>query len=166
MSVNGAAVVTVSINTFPNGVNRLLVGMGRNSDNQILTSFRKVALYAFCVSNTELQELTSNKLGGSSPNQFPTVGDLGSSAFIQLRGLLAMKARSELNYHGTGSQVSYTIRRPYAFTLGVVNSNGSTTTTLPTANADGTYTADTNYTLLHNAPVGTALTLEIIPVLY
>lgn len=156
----------VSSNNVSNTLPTSIV-IGSNNVTYFLNScIKKIAYYSKQLSDTEMRELSSVKLSGENTNQLPSSGDLGGAAFMQLRSLLAMKSRSEVNYQGTGAQVSYTIRRPYAFTLAVVNSNGSTTTTLPTANADGTYTADTNYTLLHNAPVGTALTLEIIPVLY
>lgn len=160
--VDNSAVLSATSNPFLPS----LITLGSGGGSPLNSCIKKIAYYPVQLSDTELRELTSVKLAGEATNQLPSVGDLGGTAFMQIRSLLGMRARSEVNYHGTGTQVSYTIRRPYAFTLGVVNSNGSTTTTLPTANADGTYTADMNYTLLHNAPVGTALTLEIIPVLF
>lgn len=103
-------------------------------------------------------------LSGQNPNQLPTVGMLGSAAFSEIRYILSAQGRSEMNIQGTGASVNHIIRRPYPFTLAIVNSNGSTTATLPTGNADGTYTENTNYTFVHNAPTGTWLTIEIIPV--
>lgn len=166
VSVDNSVPNSSQYNTFSAGVTNILIGYSASGQYFLNSTIKKIAYYPKQLSDTEMRELTTVKLSGETSNQLPSVGDLGGSAFMQIRSLLAMRMRSELNYNGTGAQVSYTIRRPYAFTLAVVNSNGSTTTTLPTANSDGTYTADTNYTLLHNAPVGTTLTLEIIPVLY
>lgn len=104
-------------------------------------------------------------LTGYSPEKLPSNGFLGTAAYINIHELLSSQSRSEMNIQGIGSSVNHIIRRPYPFTIGIVNSNGSTTTTLPTANADGSYTENTNYTLVHNAPAGTWLTIEIIPVL-
>ncbi len=103
-------------------------------------------------------------LAGQEPNKLPASGFLNTAAFASIYELLSSVGRVEMNIAGTGAQVSHIIRRPYPFTLAIVNSNGSTVATLPTANADGTYTENTDYTLLHNGPVGRFLTLEIIPV--
>lgn len=127
---------------------------------------RRIAYYPVALTNSELQALTSTGLlSGKSPNQLPTTGDLGELATLDVKGMQRIKVRSELSYNGTGASVSYTIRRPYPFTLAVINSNGATTVTLPSANADGTYTENTNYTLVYNGPVGNTLTLEIIPLI-
>lgn len=103
-------------------------------------------------------------LSGHTPEKLPANGFLNTAAYASVYELLSSQSRSEMNIQGTGSSVNHIIRRPYPFTLAIVNSNGSTTATLPTGNADGTYTENTNYTLVHNAPAGTWLTIEIIPV--
>lgn len=102
-------------------------------------------------------------LAGQKPEQLHAGGFLGEVAYINLETLCRMQMRVELNFQGTGAQVSYTIRRPYPFSLAVVNNIGSTIATLPSAPSGGVYLADTNYTLLHNAAVGTILTVELIP---
>lgn len=103
-------------------------------------------------------------LAGHTPEKLAVNGFLGTAAFTSVYEILASQGRSEMNIQGTGSSINHIIRRPYPFTLAIMNSNGSSTATLPTANADGTYTENTNYTLVHNAPAGTWLTIEVIPV--
>ena len=103
-------------------------------------------------------------LAGQNPAQLPANSFLGTAAYAAINEILASKGRQEINFFGTGSSVSYTIRRPYPFTLGIVNSTGSSTATLPTANADGTYTENTDYTLIHEAASGIILTVELTPV--
>ncbi|WP_028521957.1 hypothetical protein [Runella limosa] len=98
-------------------------------------------------------------LAGHKSEQLQPNGFLGEVAFLNMEQLRRKLLRQEINFFGTGAQVSYTIRRPYPFTLAIVNG----TATLPTAPSDGVYLADTNYTLLHNAAVGTILTVELIP---
>lgn len=162
MCINGGTIY--SDNTCPNVFEPTLWVLGYLLNGYV----KSIVYYPYKLTDSQLQAVTSasNNLAGDKGNQFPTFQRLGSISTLNIEDLIRMRMREVVNYHGTGSQISYIIRRPYAFTLAVVNSNGSTTTTLPTANSDGTYTANTNYTLLHNAPVGTTLTLEIIPVLY
>ena len=104
-------------------------------------------------------------LTGHNPNQLPAGIFLGELAFVNFADLVRERLRVEMSFAGTGSQVSHIICRPYPYTLAIVNAQGSSVSTLPTANADGSYTAGQNYTLLHNAPVGTHLTIEIIPII-
>ena len=101
---------------------------------------------------------------GSKQNEVPINGFLGSAAYMDVNHILSALGRQEINFMGTGASVNYVIRRPYPFVLAVVNNTNSTTATIPTANSDGTYNADSNYTLVHNAPVGTILTVAITPV--
>jgi hypothetical protein len=160
MSVNGASVLTdTSCPTF--SVTNIRIGEVLNG------CIRYLQYYPTALSDAQLRLLsgTAANLIGDAPNQIPAAQRLGGLAYLSYPEIAGMRQRSEVSFQGTGSQVSHIIRRPYAFTLAIVNSTGSTTATLPTANADGSYSADTNYTLLHNAPAGTHLTIEIIPIL-
>lgn len=143
-------------------------GLGARGTNNgaINGHFRSFAYYPIALTTSEMQALTNTGLlAGKSPNQLPTTADLGEMATMDVEAVQRLRMRSELSYNGTGASVSYTIRRPYPFLLTVVNSNGATTVTLPTANADGSYTENTNYSLVYNGPVGNTLTLEIIPLI-
>jgi hypothetical protein len=160
MSINGATVLTdTSCATF--SATNIRIGSLLNG------CIRYLQYYPPALANSQLQLLSgaATNLIGDAQNQIPTAQRLGGLAYLSYPEIAGMRQRSEVSFQGTGSQVSHIIRRPYAFTLAIVNSTGSTTATLPTANADGSYSADTNYTLLHNAPVGTHLTIEIIPIL-
>lgn len=160
LSIDGAAVlVDNSVPLFT--LNTLRIAESLNGH------IRYLQYYPVALADTQLQLLTSagTNLIGDKASQLPTAGKLGGMAYLSYPEIAALRQRVELNFLGTGAQVSYTIRRPYPFMLAVVNSIGSTTATLPTAPADGIYLPNENYTLLHNAPVGTIFTVELIPYL-
>lgn len=159
---DNGTVVSVSTNDLPDTPSIFLGSL--NGTSSFLNGYiKKIAYYPFALSDAEIKELTSVKLGGESANQFPTNADLAPFAFMPYKSAAQLRLRAEMNFMGAGSQISYIIRRPYKFRMNIVNSNGSTVATLPTPPADTVYLADTNYTLLHNAPVGTSLTVEILP---
>lgn len=154
---NGVLILASATYQVPIGLNRLVVPAGA------LLAIKCIAFFPKRLSNTELQALTtSGLLSGRSANQLPTVGDLGSAAFVQLRALLAMRNRQEFQVEGSGVSRTVTIRRPYDFQFALVDAMGATVTASPSTTAAST--RDTNYSLTFNASAGTLLTYSITPI--
>ena len=155
-SLNGGALITTSSGSVPQGLTQLALSGGN--------LFRpRVAYYPRAIGDSEVQSLAgTGLLSGTSPNQLPTAGDLGSAAFESLPSLLMRPNRQEFQVEGTGSSRTITIRRPYDFTFVLVDATGSTITAQPSA----TCAANTNYSLTFNAPAGTLLTYAITPIFY
>lgn len=99
---------------------------------------------------------------GLGNDDLAMLADFSDLAFTRREDLEIQVGRTPESFRGTGSLVNYILRYNFPFTIQVINDNGSTYT-LPTLPSTGYYDANTNWTLTHNAPIGTSLNIAIIP---
>jgi len=93
-------------------------------------------------------------------NQGAALSDLGEVAFMNVKTLFSMTGRQDFTIDGTGASFTRNIRRDYDFYFVVVDSSGGTITSQPPATL---CSANTDYSLIVNFPVGKAITYAIIP---
>jgi hypothetical protein len=85
--------------------------------------------------------------------------DLGDMAYHNSSTILRLPTRNNMQFNGTGANVTYTFTLDYDCEVIPVHTVGSTFTR-PT----GTIIAGSNITITHNAPVGTIMILAILPI--
>ncbi|NBA74570.1 hypothetical protein GOQ04_03380 [Emticicia sp. ODNR4P] len=125
------------------------------------TIIQDIIVYDDWLDDTELANITAvNSLFGREYNQGATAHDLGSVAFMDARTLAAMKVRNEQCLYGSGASQTINIRRPYDFYFVVTDSSGGSITTQPPSTL---CSANTDYSLVYNFPVGKTLVYAIIP---
>jgi hypothetical protein len=164
IQIDNIALATDNTVTLQKTNNTLSIGAYLSGVGHLNGFLACLAYFPRRLSNTELLALTTSALlAGKNANQLPTVGDLGSAAFVQLRALLAMRNRQEFQILGTGTSQSYTIRRPYAFQFRTVDvPSGSTVTATPSTTVASS--EDTDYTLTITVAVGKLFTYSITPI--
>ena len=125
------------------------------------TSIRDFIYFDEILADAELNSFTSlTTLFGREMNQGAALSDLGEVAFMNVKTLFSMTGRQDFTIDGTGASFTRNIRRDYDFYFVVVDSSGGTITSQPPATL---CSANTDYSLIVNFPVGKAITYAIIP---
>ena len=151
---NGVAGASDADVALPNNLNQFIIG------DEINTIIKQIAFWPRRVSDSALQALTINGLFGKNPTQAPTVGDLMSAAFLSPYAILRNQGKNFFKINGTGVSVSENINLPFDFTFEFYNTGSATITTQPSDNC----TANTDYALVVNVPIGKTLWYAITPI--